>query len=100
MENMRILIDRLEQAARARRAASGTTSTNATPAAPVPGLRFQTGERVIDLATGSRGTVLDGVRDEGTGRQAYSLELRNGETVYRTVSEIERDATLTPRGGR
>src|SRR5688572_33101931 len=91
MENMRVLIDRLEQAVRARRSASGTTTTNATPAPAIPGLKFQPGDRVVDLTGGHKGTIAAGTRDETSGRQVYAVDLRDGSTVYRTLSELERD---------
>lgn len=91
MENMRVLIDRLEQATRARRATSGPPSIPGSSAPPVPGLRFQSGDKVLDLATGSKGTVLAGARDDASGRQAYSVELTTGHLVYRSVVELERD---------
>ena len=91
MDNMQMLIDRLEQATRARRATSGAASTPLSSAPPVPGLRFQAGDKVLDLATGAKGTVLAGARDDASGRQAYSVELTTGHFVYRSVSELERD---------
>lgn len=94
-DNMRVLIDRLEQATKARRAASGAGAAASSPASPVPGLKFQPGAAVLDLATGKRGTVLAGVRDDASGRQAYSVELKDGTEVYRTVSELGADTFPT-----
>jgi hypothetical protein len=97
MENMRVLIDRLEQATRARRSASGTSTTSATPAPAIPGLKYQPGDRVVDLTGGQKGTIAAGARDETTARQVYAVELRDGRTVFRTLSELERDVLPAPR---
>jgi len=99
MENMRVLIDRLEQQVRARSAGPGSSSTASSGSPSRPGLSFQPGDKVLDLATGRKGTVVDGIRDEATGRQVYQLTLLTGETVTRSLSELGRDvAAIAPRG--
>lgn len=99
MENLRVLIDRLEQQTRQRQAAPGSGSSAPAPSTPRPGLSFQPGDKVLDLASGRKGTVVDGIRDDATGRQVYSLTLTTGETVYRSLSEVGRDvqALAPPR---
>jgi hypothetical protein len=91
MENMKVLLDRLEQATRARRMASGSVPAGNLQASRVPGLRFQEGDKVLDLASGRKGTVVAAARDDATGRQAYSVDLITGETVFRSVSELGAD---------
>jgi hypothetical protein len=88
---MRILIDRLEQARKAQRAASGAGAAASSPSSAAPGLKFQPGAAVLDLASGKRGTVLAGVRDDATGRQLYSVELKDGTEIFRSVSELGAD---------
>lgn len=100
MDNMRVLLDRLEQATRARRGASGLTSPPLPSSPPVPGLRYQSGEKVLDLASGRKGTVVAGVRDDSTGRQLYNVELVTGQTVVRSLDELGADTLPTAPGLR
>ena len=94
MENMRVLIDRLEQQIRARERDRGPSSTATSGSPPRPGLSFQPGDKVLDLASGRKGTVVDGIRDDATGRQVSQLELVTGDRVFRSLSEIGRDVNV------
>jgi hypothetical protein len=89
-DTMRVMLDRLDQATRARRAAAGATAPAGTPAPLASGLRFQPGETVLDLASGRRGTVVAGVRDDVAGSQFYTVDLITGATVIRLGIELER----------
>jgi hypothetical protein len=95
MDNIRVLMDRLEQQSRARRAAASTPGQTPAPAPAIPGLRYQPGARVLELVSGRKGTIRAGARDDATGVQVYELELVTGETVYRTIAELGTD--VAPR---
>jgi hypothetical protein len=84
-------MDRLEQQSRARRAAASSPGL-APPAIPSdPGLRYQPGARVRELATGKRATVIAGARDASGSQQVYELELETRETVFRAAAELAAD---------
>ena len=91
MENIRALMDRLEQQSRARRASERAPGQAPAPPPSIPGLRFQPGDRVLELVSGRKGTIRAGARDDATGVQVYELELVTGETVYRTIAELGSD---------
>jgi len=100
MDNLKVLADRLESRSQARRVML-PSSANALPTAPAdPALRFQPGARILDLATGKRGTVIDGVRDEASGGQLYALELVAGVRVIRSLAEIASDQLPTSPANR
>ena len=91
MENIRALMDRLEQQSRARRAAERVPGQAPAPAPPLAGLRYQPGDHVLELVSGRKGIIRAGARDEATAVQVYELELATGETVYRTIAELGAD---------
>lgn len=55
------------------------------------GLLFPPGTRVIDLATGARGTVQSGQRDAANNEQVFRVQLADARAVYRHAGELERD---------
>jgi hypothetical protein len=46
---------------------------------------------VIELASGRRGVVKHGVRDDATGQQVYRVELVTGQEVIRSADELAID---------
>jgi len=90
-ENIRALMDRLEQQAARRRASALVPGAPPAAVQPDPGLRYQPGARVRELASGKRATVIAGARDASGAQQVYELELETKETVFRLVSEIAAD---------
>lgn len=91
MDNIRALMDRLEQQSRARREANARPGGTSAPVPSDPLLKFQPGDRVLDLANGRRGIVQAGARDDTSTRQVFEIELLTGETVYRSSAELSRD---------
>lgn len=64
------------------------------------GLRFKPSDRVLDLATGRRGTVLAGRRSESTSEGVYEVKLVDGQTVVRLENELAKDQPPAPAPGR
>ena len=91
MDNIRALMDRLEQQSRARKAAAATPGAPAPAPASSAGLAFRPGDRVLELATGRRGTVIAGARGDLASVQVFELELEDGRTVYRSREELAPD---------
>lgn len=100
MDGQRTLLDKIQQATEARRAALTAGATPAASAETRSGLRFQKGQRVIDVHTGHRGTVLSGTRAVATGDEIYRVDFTGGLVSHRGRAELEPDPSLAPPTAR
>lgn len=91
MTDIRNLVDRLNQSRAARERDQPPAGTGAPPRPPIDGLRYQPGDAVIELGSGYPGTVRAAARESVSGAELYEITLRDGRTVYRSVTEIGRD---------
>lgn len=88
--NLNRILDRLEQGKASRGDAALGASGNLRTPESVLGLRFQRGDIVLDLATGSRGEVMLGERVQATGEERYQVSLYLGGNVWRGRGELEK----------
>ena len=89
--DIRTLVDQLKaRTEQARAALSAAAAASRTPTNPL-GLRFVTGDRVLDLTTGKRGLVIRGSRSPDLGVELFAVRLETGSLVYRQNAEIEPD---------
>lgn len=58
-------------------------------------MRFKVGDRVLDTATGKRGTVRAAEPRAGSGKELYGLDLEDGRVVFRGGDELTPDAPPT-----
>lgn len=80
------------------RALLTSTKSSTTPATtptitstPAPGFRFATGDRVLDLLTGSRGTVVAWYQSATNTGPVYEVRIVYGPIVVRFENQLERD---------
>lgn len=95
MDNMRTLLDRIGRVGDEERKhlqRVGAVNTSNATSAP---LTFAVGDRVIDLATGKRGTVKAGARGEHVDMQLFRVEIVTGAIVYRNHDELALDKPAT-----
>lgn len=59
-------------------------------------LKFKVGDRVLDLATGTRGAVYATSRALGRDQEMYSIQLADGRFVWRGVDELALDQAIAP----
>ena len=95
-ENTRTLLDRLTRVSeptlnRLRESAGGASSAGGRMA-----VKFSVGDRVIDLATGQRGTVLRIEHARAPLQSLYSITLADGRVVFRDENELAVDQAVAP----
>jgi hypothetical protein len=100
VDGQRTLLDKIAQATAARRAALTPGGSPARSQEMRAGLTYQTGDRVIDVHTGQRGTVLSGQRAVATGEEIYRVDFAGGLVSHRGRAELERDPSLAPPAAR
>lgn len=100
MDGQRTLLDKIQRATEARRAALTNGGSPARSPEMRAGLTYQTGDRVIDVHTGQRGTVLAGSRSVGSSEEIYRVEFAGGLVSHRGRAELERDPSLAPPAAR
>lgn len=94
--DLRQLVDQLKtQTDTERQQLQDAAAARRAPLNPL-GLRFVTGARVLDLATGQRGLVQRGMRWAPTNEGSYGVQLADGRMVTRSDHELEPDPTPAP----
>lgn len=70
----------------------------APPAAAerVLGLKFQPGDRVVDLSSGRKGTISSGFRAPASGRGVYVVQFDGAHAAHRDDRELELDRPAAP----
>jgi hypothetical protein len=66
-------------------------ATPAIPSIPAPGFRFTTGDKVIDLVTGARGTVAAWYQSATNKGPVYEVRIVGGPVLVRFENQLERD---------
>jgi len=100
VDGQRTLLDKIQQATEARRAALTGAGSPALSAEARMGLKFSAGSRVIDVHTGQRGTVLSGQRATSSGEEIYKVEFVGGLVSHRGRAELELDRSPAAPAGR
>lgn len=96
MANNRELIDRLGRMTTEERAEINRAGRIGAAMGNPLGLKFAEGARVLDVATGLRGTVrVPRLAPKGSGG-LYNVVLDDGRLVYRVDTELEADSTPAP----
>lgn len=95
-DNNRTLIDRLGKVSdgtlRQLRESAGAGSFAADRMA----VKFKAGDRVVDLATGLKGTVLKVEHARAPLQSLYSITLVDGRVVFRDENELALDQAIAP----
>ena len=95
-DNSRTLIDRLgkvsDETLRQLRESGGAASLAGSGVA----LKFRAGDRVLDLATGTRGAVVSAEPRAGSRTGLYTVDLANGLRVARYENELAPDQAVAP----
>jgi len=94
--NLTTAVDRLTRQTAEERARAQTAATPTLSAEEKLGLRFRPGDRVVDLATGNRGEIVNGHRAPSTGRGVYVVKFENGIDTHRDDRELELDRAVAP----
>lgn len=88
MSTNRNLIDRLGKLSAPSLERLRSQSDAASSSAPANTLRFKTGDRVIDLASGQAGLVQLARRDTQVNDELYTVQLADARVVHRGKDEL------------
>lgn len=94
------IVDRLRRHKATEEASQPLSATPSISAEERLGLRFKPGDRVLDTATGKRGSVVAGRPGVTSAGPMYEINFTEGRLVTRSESELVLDSTPTPAPGR